>query len=216
MAVRCQRIGCNSTFTDESNTEDSCRYHPGPLFHDGGKEWKCCKQRSHDFSLFMDIPGCTTGKHTSEKPQPLFTSSAKKPTITPIGSINTTTVTREACPRCRQGFFCSDHGSQPTVKSIPQLYMQTPSISNAVKKSEPEEIGNERPRVADFNAKQTCKNCKKTFTESVNHDTACLYHPGPPIFHDRSRGWSCCNIHVKEFDEFLEIPPCTKGWHCGS
>lgn len=25
--------------------------------------------------------------------------------------------------------------------------------------------------------------------------------------------WKCCNIHVKEFDEFMEIPPCTRGWH---
>uniref|UniRef100_A0A453CPS7 CHORD domain-containing protein n=1 Tax=Aegilops tauschii subsp. strangulata TaxID=200361 RepID=A0A453CPS7_AEGTS len=26
-------------------------------------------------------------------------------------------------------------------------------------------------------------------------------------------GWKCCDVHVKEFDEFMEIPPCTKGWH---
>jgi hypothetical protein len=25
--------------------------------------------------------------------------------------------------------------------------------------------------------------------------------------------WKCCDVHVKEFDEFMEIPPCTKGWH---
>lgn len=25
--------------------------------------------------------------------------------------------------------------------------------------------------------------------------------------------WKCCDVHVKEFDEFLEIPPCAKGWH---
>lgn len=25
--------------------------------------------------------------------------------------------------------------------------------------------------------------------------------------------WKCCDIHVKEFDEFMEIPPCTRGWH---
>lgn len=28
-----------------------------PIFHDGMKEWSCCKQRSHDFSLFLAIPG---------------------------------------------------------------------------------------------------------------------------------------------------------------
>ena len=25
--------------------------------------------------------------------------------------------------------------------------------------------------------------------------------------------WQCCNIHVKEFDEFMDIAPCSRGWH---
>lgn len=25
--------------------------------------------------------------------------------------------------------------------------------------------------------------------------------------------WQCCDVHVKEFDEFMSIRPCTKGWH---
>ena len=55
----CQRIGCDARYREDSNAEGSCRHHPGPpVFHDGGKEWSCCKQRSHDFALFMSIPGC--------------------------------------------------------------------------------------------------------------------------------------------------------------
>ena len=55
----CQRIGCDARYTEAANAEGSCRHHPGPpVFHDGGKEWNCCKQRSHDFGLFMSIPGC--------------------------------------------------------------------------------------------------------------------------------------------------------------
>lgn len=87
------------------------------------------------------------------------------------------------------------------------------------------------------------KGCGKTYKEKDNHDAACEYHPGPAVFHDRNRGvcifslikkfvfmyvhpdsyhqfilhlllqWKCCDVHVKEFDEFMEIPPCTKGWH---
>lgn len=102
-------------------------------------------------------------------------------------------------------------------------------------------------KVIDINEPQTCRNrgCGKTFKEKDNHETACCYHPGPAIFHDRLRGvcfaasylqsvivsiplmiiliffsylhmiwqWKCCDIHVKEFDEFMSIPPCTKGWH---
>lgn len=34
--------------------------HFQPKFHDGMKEWSCCKKRSHDFSLFLQIPGYRT------------------------------------------------------------------------------------------------------------------------------------------------------------
>ena len=45
-------------------------------------------------------------------------------------------------------------------------------------------------KVVDINEPQTCKNpgCGKTFKEKDNHDTACSYHPGPAVFHDRMRG----------------------------
>lgn len=104
-------------------------------------------------------------------------------------------------------------------------------------------------KIIDINQPQICKNkgCGQTFKEKDNHETACSYHPGPAIFHDRIRGvqqlkllsyglkslfllqlcilqcscmmfmlclqWKCCDIHVKEFDEFMSIPPCTTGWH---
>lgn len=44
----------------------------------------------------------------------------------------------------------------------------------------------------DLNEIQTCRNkgCGKTFKEKDNHETACEYHPGPPVFHDRIRGVS--------------------------
>ena len=39
-------------------------YCPGhPYFHDGMKEWTCCRKKSHDFGEFMAIPGCTTGRY---------------------------------------------------------------------------------------------------------------------------------------------------------
>ncbi|KAL0646096.1 LOW QUALITY PROTEIN: hypothetical protein Bca4012_044387 [Brassica carinata] len=50
--------------------------------------------------------------------------------------------------------------------------------------------------------------CNAIFTDDDNH-------PGA-VFHERLRGWKCCDVHVKEFDEFMEIPPCSKGWHSSS
>ncbi|XP_024537211.1 cysteine and histidine-rich domain-containing protein RAR1-like [Selaginella moellendorffii] len=78
-----------------------------PLFHDGGKQWSCCKQQSHDFSLFLSIPGCTQGKHTSEKPKPAPKPSKTLPRETP------------ACLRCKQGFYCSDHGIKAAERHSP-------------------------------------------------------------------------------------------------
>lgn len=47
-------------------------------------------------------------------------------------------------------------------------------------------------KVVDINQPQICKNkgCGKTFKEIDNHETACSYHPGPAVFHDRMRGVS--------------------------
>ncbi|BBN09822.1 disease resistance protein [Marchantia polymorpha subsp. ruderalis] len=204
---KCQRIGCDVMFTADDNPEGSCRYHPGPLFHDGGKEWSCCKQRSHDFSLFLELPGCKTGQHTSEKPLPKIAPSPNKPV--PV-NVTSDAAASANCNRCRQGFYCSDHGSRLPVRVSAPAPKVTPLAAVEKKVNVP------APRkIVDLNAKQTCKNkgCGKEFTEKENTDTACSFHPGPAIFHDRSKGWKCCDTHVKEFEEFLEIPPCAKGWH---
>ncbi|WOL00387.1 hypothetical protein Cni_G09100 [Canna indica] len=206
-AVRCQRIGCDAMFTEEDNVEGSCRYHDSPLFHDGMKEWSCCKQRSHDFSLFLAIPGCKTGKHTTEKPVTKIVSSSAQKKPVPVRSPDQNKKNDDSCSRCRQGFFCSDHGSQGR-SSKPAVVVST--ADNQVENT-PAPV----KKKVGINEPQVCRNkaCGKTFKEKDNHETACEYHPGPAVFHDRLRGWKCCDIHVKEFDEFLSIPPCTRGWH---
>ncbi|KAI7728118.1 hypothetical protein M8C21_028620 [Ambrosia artemisiifolia] len=63
--LRCRRFGCEATFREDNNHEGSCTYHES-YFPDGMNEWSCCQRRSHDFNLFLEIPGCKTGKHTAE------------------------------------------------------------------------------------------------------------------------------------------------------
>jgi len=47
----------------------SCQHHPGgPIFHDALKGWSCCKKRSTDFTEFLNIPGCSFGRHSNIKP----------------------------------------------------------------------------------------------------------------------------------------------------
>ncbi|RID74413.1 hypothetical protein BRARA_B01513 [Brassica rapa] len=239
--LQCQRIGCNAMFTDDDNPDGSCRFHASPFFHDGMKEWSCCKQRSHDFTLFLEIPGCKTGKHTTEKPV-LAKPAPRQPVTVPTSSPHGNAATKDSCSRCRQGFFCSDHGlylrslsvfhilfnrisklfvpnhtgSQPKEQTSQQA-LNTP-VQVQGEKTESLAPAPVKKVVIDINQPQVCKNkgCGKTFKERDNHETACSYHPGPAVFHDRLRGWKCCDVHVKEFDEFMEIPPCTKGWHSSS
>ncbi|RID40707.1 hypothetical protein BRARA_J00736 [Brassica rapa] len=217
--LQCQRIGCNAMFTDDDNPDGSCQFHASPFFHDGMKEWSCCKQRSHDFTLFLEIPGCKKGKHTTEKPVLAKPAPRQPPITVPTSSpvANAAATLKDSCSRCRQGFFCSDHGSQPKGQirqdlSTPVVQAQEEDIETLAPPPPVKKV------VIDINEPQLCKNkgCDKTFKERDNHETACSYHPGPAVFHDRLRGWKCCDVHVKEFDEFMEIPPCSKGWHSSS
>lgn len=36
-----------------------------------------------------------------------------------------------------------------------------------------------------------------------------MHHPGVPIFHEGSKGYSCCKRRVLEFDQFMQIEGCT-------
>ena len=41
-----------------------------------------------------------------------------------------------------------------------------------------------------------------------------MYHPGAPLFHEGSKGYTCCKRRVLEFDEFMKIEGCkTKDKH---
>ncbi len=42
----------------------------------------------------------------------------------------------------------------------------------------------------------------------------CVHHPGVPIFHEGSKGYTCCKRRVLEFDQFMKIEGCkTKNRH---
>ena len=94
----------------------------------------------------------------------------------------------------------------------------TPRARRRRRRTFPRRRQNARPpptNPADPDAVQICRNkgCGEKFTEAENRDDACAYHPGPPIFHERKKGWSCCDRICYDFDEFMRIPPCTWGRH---
>jgi CHORD len=63
--ARCQRKGCQLSFTVKDNKTDACKYHKGqPVFHDAQKYWSCCpNKKCFDFEEFLAVPGCGIGFH---------------------------------------------------------------------------------------------------------------------------------------------------------
>lgn len=66
-----------------------------------------------EFSIiFFLSKRCKTGKHTTEKPVLAKAGPANPPRAVPVPPVSqNNNVTAENCSRCRQGFFCSDHGN---------------------------------------------------------------------------------------------------------
>lgn len=79
----CKRKGCGAKYESDqvsrgSGEKSVCHFHPlgvslsasmmneltrQPIFHEGSKGYLCCKRRVLDFSDFLNITGCTEGKH---------------------------------------------------------------------------------------------------------------------------------------------------------
>ncbi|PGH21536.1 hypothetical protein AJ80_03204 [Polytolypa hystricis UAMH7299] len=193
MGQKCVHKGCGKEFTDP---DEPCVYHPGPPeFHEGAKGWKCCKPRVLNFDEFLVIPPCTTGKHSTvddtpvepAKPAPppelssQQESAAPVPKFEPIYPLPTT---------------LSESGAhEPTPTGAPPLPAE----------SESDDPSLEIPTTA------TCRRrgCEAKYNPTTPRDQeTCTHHPGQPIFHEGSKGWSCCKRRVLEFDEFLKIKGC--------
>ncbi|KAF4637421.1 hypothetical protein G7Y89_g640 [Cudoniella acicularis] len=190
MAQKCVHQSCSKIYTDP---EEECLYHPGPpIFHEGQKGWKCCKPRVLTFDEFLSIPPCTTGKHsttdlppTIEKKKGADISESASPT--PKSSTPTPEASRApvAAP-------------QPTATPPP-----------------PPESEDDEPGVEIPNGK-ICrrKACGIQYLGGSRENEKCVFHPGAPIFHEGSKGYTCCKRRVLEFDEFMKIEGCeTKDKH---
>mmetsp|Transcript_28770 Transcript_28770/g.81024 ORF Transcript_28770/g.81024 Transcript_28770/m.81024 type:complete len:234 (+) Transcript_28770:210-911(+) len=221
----CAHMGCGQAFCAADNPEGGCRYHPGqPYFHDGMKEWTCCKKKSHDFSEFMDIPGCTMGRHSADRPHSITTKEAARKIAATAASPSS------GCSRCDQGFFCADHkeavklvagaisGKDPAASKEKPSTVPAPAIVQPQAKPLPTPTVVRAAPQPDSEGFLTCKHysCGQKYKQAENHEGACKHHPGPAVFHDRKKGWGCCNKFEKDFDAFLSIAPCSCGQHDAS
>ncbi|GKT83494.1 CORD and CS domain-containing protein [Colletotrichum tofieldiae] len=100
---------------------------------------------------------------------------------------------------------------EPGRKPLSQATQAAPSPPPPPPESESDDASLEIPDGA------TCrrKACSATYRKGASRDgESCVHHPGVPIFHEGSKGYSCCKRRVLEFDQFMKIEGCkTKNRH---
>jgi len=211
MAQKCVHQGCNKEYTD---SDEVCRYHPGPpIFHEGQKGmmlssrsslqpddmlmrdpaplgWKCCKPRVLTFEEFMSIEPCTEGKHSTTDLPPKIEKKEGDPSVLDVASGNLPAPPPRAPIGAPQ--------SAPTPPPPPP-------------ESEDDEEGIEIPDG------RVCRRrgCEASFKKNSSREgEECVHHPGAPLFHEGSKGYTCCKRRVLEFDQFMKIEGCkTKNRH---
>ncbi|KAG0043575.1 hypothetical protein BGZ83_011260 [Gryganskiella cystojenkinii] len=197
----CTHRGCEKTYDEATNTDTACTFHPqGPIFHEGLKGWSCCSKRVISFDQFLAIPGCSIGRHT-DMPREDFAPPSSD------DKVNIPASTPSPAPKTVEKNGTEVYGTAAPVAPKP---VASPAPAPVVAEPVVEE---EDDLSVPVPAGKTCKRrgCGHAFvSEEVSRgaDVVCQYHSGSPIFHEGSKGWSCCPRKVLEFDEFLKLKGC--------
>ena len=138
----------------------------------------------------MSIPPCTEGKHsTTDLPPKIEKKEAADPALLAEATSLPPPPSRAPVPAAQ---------AAPTLPPPPP-------------ESEDDDADQEIPDG------RTCrrKGCGASYSKGQSRDgESCTYHPGIPIFHEGSKGYSCCKRRVLEFDQFMKIEGCkTKPRH---
>lgn len=205
--VHCYNRGCGKTFSLDDNSEDNCVYHSGePYFHDAYKEWTCCKKKTTDFTEFLNMEGCTRGKHNGNRP-----SSLDKPAEKKDDSIMKTV--ENIFSNCTN-ISLSKRKQENVPDNLP-LVTLTPEISPRLLQQTSSQTQTEIIQATDgvIPVGTTCKNTSCSVRYDKNINSECHYHPGSAIFHEGLKYWSCCKKITSDFSKFLEQTGCTVGTH---
>lgn len=169
--------------------------------------WKCCKPRVLTFDEFMTIPPCTTGTHSTVDDTP--TIQEPKQTADELEA-----KIKKAAPDAqpKQADSKNNTSLPPPVSRAP---VATPT-SRASPSPAPPEDDDDDPNASIPNG-AICKRkaCGVSYKSGQDRDDEeCVHHPGQALFHEGSKGWTCCKRRVLEFDEFMKIAGCkTKSRH---
>lgn len=233
--LKCQNNACqNREYYEAENTDESCIHHPGgPIFHDALKGWSCCKKRVIDFNDFLNIPGCTTGRHNDMKQADRLAAAVKEKQSQAAENApsSSSTTSQHKIPEMAE----RDHrqyGKETIVTGAPlqheleQFNLERPdvnaninelqyktmaSLASAVKRArEKIEKTKEQLKLGDQAEIQPGTKCFRggCGAEYPNYHT-CKHHPGHPVFHEGMKYWSCCERKTSDFNNFLNQPGCT-------
>ncbi|PWN24207.1 chord-domain-containing protein [Microstroma glucosiphilum] len=207
----------SSSFETAYALEGACKHHPGqPVFHEGQKSWSCCNGVNKpvlDFDDFVKIQGCTTVEgHSTEKvkkKEKKELSEGQKGVVGEDGKeIFGTPVTSSAKKEGQPAVAAPI--TTPSIPSTSSAKASTPSAP-AAPPAEPSD-----PEGVAIPAGTTCKRpgCAATYqgaegTQRDRSSEVCHYHRGFPIFHEGSKGYSCCKRRVLDFADFMRIEPCS-------
>ncbi|KAL8869058.1 MAG: hypothetical protein Q9174_004557 [Haloplaca sp. 1 TL-2023] len=194
MAQKCVHKGCGKKFDDP---EEDCVYHPGPpVFHEGQKGVRAPSPDAASESIITN-PSLQDGAHSTvddtpaPEPKPAPPEDVVPPPK-PIAVSNGTTET-SAAPRLPQA---PQQAAQAAPQPSPESESDDPSVP--------------------IPANKTCRRrgCNAVSSASTGSssrdDEECTHHPGQAIFHEGSKGWTCCKRRVLEFDEFMNIEGCKR------
>ncbi|EFX03714.1 cord and cs domain containing protein [Grosmannia clavigera kw1407] len=213
MAQKCVHQGCGKTYTD---ADEVCRYHPGPpVFHEGQKGWSCCKPRVLTFEEFMDITPCAEGKHSTTDLPPKVEKKKESPEAVAAAAAAAAAVDAQfgpAVPRNPINVPVREKAAAPAAAGTATSGAPSaPDTPVAPPESEDDEPSLEIP------VGRVCRRrgCGVAYAKGGSREAeSCVHHPGAPIFHEGSKGYTCCKRRVLEFDQFMKIEGCqTKGRH---
>lgn len=108
--------------------------------------------------------------------------------------------------------------SEPTpISNVPSTSLETPvqtrmpiAQRRSTASPAPPESDSDNPTVSiSSGAKCRRRGCNATYQSGASRDDEkCVHHPGHPLFHEGSKGYTCCSRRVLEFDEFMRIEGC--------
>jgi len=215
--VTCYNKACSTKgkFDENENGPEACRYHPGgPVFHDALKGWSCCEKRVTDFSEFLNLPGCTAGYHSKDKP-----TEQVKP------EVKSTKTERADFQEDRD---VTKYGEMKVISAPPQraqlkkketnakevIVVMKPKIMSSLKTELAKMAAQEEQKATRGSLEvgwKCCRSgCSAEYAGPESSAEFCHYHPGAPIFHEGMKFWSCCERKTSDFTSFLNQVGCEK------